>query len=421
VSISDELAQACGAAYVRAAGPADAVGGVDARWAAAPGSAAQLAAVLRVARERGLAVVPRGAGTKLDWGVPPSTVDVVVETGRLAGVVSHAPGEPVATLAAGTSLRTVDPVLADTGQRLALDPPSGPQGATVGGVLATNETGPLRLLAGDVRELVVELEYAGADGELHHATGADSAALCGSFGALGVVTTATLRLHPRPPGRAWLRRSVRTPLELQDLVMLLQTTPVGAAAVEADWPAAADPVLARIPRQRGARQPPGPGELAVLIEGTSAGVADRGRIAVTLLGGDARVVDAPPQWWGRYPFGPDDVALKLTMPIGELHAALYALRDAAGASAPLRGSAGTGTVFAALPAGLPPARAGGVVTALHDTLLARGGSCSVLRAPAEVHEALRRARPPSDEAPALRLKQRFDPDGRFAPGRLPGP
>lgn len=433
MSVLAELAEVCGAQFARPGTPADVAAGVPAGLVAAPGDGAQLAAVLRLAADRGLAVVPRGAGTKLDWGAPPSTVDIMLDLSRLAGLREQVAepatddGDRTATFGAGTALREADALLAPLGQRLALDPPSARSGATLGGVLATAETGPLRQLTGPLKDLVLSVEYVDAGGAVHQVAGAEAAALFGSLGTLGVISSVTVQLHPRPPSTVWVRRSVHSPAELDDLVLLLETTPLSVVAVEADWPAV-DPVAARVPRQRlsadvdpddADARPPGPGSLAVQIEGTEAGVADRARTAVTLLGGDAAAASMPPPWWGRNPFRPGGVALRLTVPNAALRAVGYSLRDSAGSAAALRGSVGAGVVLAGLPEDLTPERVAGIVEAVRHTLLARGGSCVVLRAPAAVHEAVRR----SDLAISLarRSKERYDPAGRLSPGRLPLP
>ena len=163
------LRSACGDEYVRAGGAADAVGGLVPRWVVAPGAAEALAEVLRVAADVGLTVVARGAGTKLDWGTPPSRLDLIVDTGRLAGVHKHAAGDLVATVGAGTPLRAVQAALGTAGQRVALDPPS--RSATVGGVLATGESGPLRLQYGTPRDLLIGVEFVRADGVTAHSGG----------------------------------------------------------------------------------------------------------------------------------------------------------------------------------------------------------------------------------------------------------
>jgi glycolate oxidase FAD binding subunit len=446
MAVRAELAAVCGAAHVRAANAGDGPGSGPAGVVAAPGDPAQAAAVLRIAADRGLALLPRAGGTKLDWGAPPSTVDIVVDLGRLNGAATHSADDGSATFGAGTRLRDVDAMLRPTGQRLALDPPSTAAGATVGGALAAAECGPLRQLTGPVAALVVGIDYIRPGGEVRRATGDEVAALCGSLGTLGLITSATLRLHPRPPATAWVHRSVRHPAELYELVMLLETTPLSVAAIETDWPPL-DPMLARVPRPRQAPEegggpgaggatgaarpagaggaaarwdrPPRTGSLAVQIEGTAASVADRARTAVTLLGGDSVITWQPPAWWGRDPFGPGDTVLRLVAPPAELHAVGYTLRDATAGAAALRGAVGAGVLSAAVPADLPADDLVGIVETMRHTLLARGGVCSVLRAPASVHERL------LDSDPHVRAarerKERFDPAGRLSPGRLPLP
>lgn len=419
-----ELQEICGRAHARAAGPADTAGGVRAAFVATPGSAEELAALVAHAAGHGLAVVPVGGGTKADWGGPPSTVDLILDTVRLAGQHKHEAGDLRATVGAGTRLRDLDPLLRPTGQRLALDPASMWAGGTVGGALAAAETGPLRHFTGPVGNLVDAIDYVDAEGHVRTVTALAAAALCGSLGTLGVIATATLRLHPRPPATVWLRRSVTNPAELYELMLLMETTPLGVAAVEADWPAA-DPVLARVPRQRAAMEDgrtapalrPGPGSIAVQIEGTDAGALDRVHTAATLLGGDAAPLPQPPAWWGRLPGGPTDILLRLGGPPAALNAVEYALRDATAGTASMRGSVGAGVIVAALPGYLATGRVVSIIEATRYTMTGREGWCTLLRGPAEVHAELRASDP--DLPDAARRKAAADPDGRFAPGRLP--
>lgn len=409
MNVIDELATVCGEAHVRVATAVDAVAGVPSRWVVAPADAEAVGAVLRVAAERDLSVTVCGSGSKLDWGGPPAHVDIVLDTGRLAGVSIDHEGETI-SVGAGTPLRAVRAALARTGRRLALD--VGSPAATVGGVIATDEAGPLRFAFGTPRDLVRELRFIRADGTSAVAApglSADpgqhevSALLCGSYGTLGIITEATLRLEVQPAARGWITRRVRTPAEVHELTSVLIAGAVEPSAIEVDLP--------------GHRRP---GELSVLIEGGAEDAETRSRIAARTLGGDAEVSSTPPIWWGRYPFDSDDLALELTAPVADLHAAMYVLRDAAGGSVPVRGSAGAGVVHAALPMRISAERLGAVVTAVRMTLLARGGRCVLLRAPRGL-----RAVVPSDgpitALPTLRrLKERFDPERRLAPGRLPG-
>ena len=96
---------------------------------------------MRAAAAEGLAAVPRGAGTRLAWGSPPDRCDLVIDTRRLNRVLEHAAGDLVVRVQAGVGLDQLAAVLAEAGQRLALDPPGRDRrerrAGTVGGVLAT--------------------------------------------------------------------------------------------------------------------------------------------------------------------------------------------------------------------------------------------------------------------------------------------
>src|SRR4051812_42714739 len=135
------LSSACG--DVADGTPADAVDGVPAALVARPGSTAETSEVLRAAAAHGLVVVPRGRGTKLAWGRPPERVDLVVDLSRMSAVLDHAAGDLIVDTQAGTLLSTVQETVGGAGQRLALDEQV--PGSSVGGVLATNGSGPGRV------------------------------------------------------------------------------------------------------------------------------------------------------------------------------------------------------------------------------------------------------------------------------------
>ncbi|MFI5839534.1 FAD-binding oxidoreductase [Catenuloplanes sp. NPDC051500] len=398
------LLEICGPQFARAGGPADAVAGVEPRWVAAPPHSEATGDLLSQAARDGLSVAARGAGTKIDWGVPPDGLDLVLDIGRLAGLRRHAEADLLVEVGAGTPLRSVQTVLAGVGRRLALDPPS--EGPTIGGVLAADETGPLRHRWGSPREQVLSLRCVTLDGEFLELTGdalrafGDAGGFPGAFGHAGllggyprrparlsgcadplpgIITAATLRVLPRPGARLWVSRTVSSPLEARDLVLGIRASPVHPDAVELDLPAGRP---AGIPRQRGTRDIAG--TLSILLEGDPAPVGVRSAVLVDLLGGDAKTSGAPPHWWGRVPFDTGEIGLRIDVPPADLHAAVYALRDALGAPVPVRGRAGVGVIHAALPAGLTPARVSALIDVLRGILLARDGSCTVLSAPAPV-------------------------------------
>jgi glycolate oxidase FAD binding subunit len=76
--------------------------------------------------------------------------------------------------------------------------------------------------------------------------------------------------------------------------------------------------------------------------------------------------------------------MRISVPIRDLHAAVYALSDAAGGQVPIRGSAGLGTVNAVLPAALGAERLENILETLRHVLLARGGRAVVIAAPPEI-------------------------------------
>jgi glycolate oxidase FAD binding subunit len=428
VSVIDALMEACGQAHAREASVADSVGGVMPGWVAAPADGDELSAVLRIAAEEHLSVLASGAGSKLDWGAPPSDLDILIDTARLSGVYDHDPANELATIGAGTPLRAVRAALAPAGQRLALD--VGSPGATLGGVIATNEAGPLRLAFGPPSDLIIGVRAGLAEGRMaRQLPGFDLPRLmCGSFGTLGILAEATVRVHPIPSGRAWVIRPVSTPRDVQELTYALLASSFAPVAIECDLSTAAEGVARAGGTGRGGGRasggwtasPSGPptGELAVLLEGASA--INRAEAVARILGGGSAVADTPPVWWGRYPFGTDDVAVKISAPSNELFAVIYALRDAAGVPVPVRGSAGVGVAYAALPANLGAGRIDGVLTAARSVMLGRGGgSCVVLRAPEALRSQIDVTGPVPLTLSDRQAKAALDPEGRMAPGRYP--
>ena len=114
-----------------------------ARFVVDPASVEELSQVMALANRAGLSVVPCGGGSKMGWGNPPGAVDLLVRTRRMSAVLEHSAGDLVVSVQAGIPLDALQRSLAASGQMLGLDPPE--PGATVGGVIATNASGPRRL------------------------------------------------------------------------------------------------------------------------------------------------------------------------------------------------------------------------------------------------------------------------------------
>src|SRR6266849_10199302 len=115
----EEIAAIVGAANIRSATPADQVDGVLPGIVVEPGTQEELGKVLACAGRAGLAVIPRGGGTKIGWGNPPRRADLVLSTARLNGILEHAWGDMTATVQAGCKVAQFQRTLAEHGQRMA--------------------------------------------------------------------------------------------------------------------------------------------------------------------------------------------------------------------------------------------------------------------------------------------------------------
>ena len=167
----------------------------------------------------------RGAGTKSDWGRPAARVDAVLDMRRLNRVLAHEHGDLTATSRPARRCRR-QRALAIHGQRLPLDPPFADR-ATIGGLLATNDSGPLRHRYGTPRDLVIGVQLATTDGVLAKAGGQVvknvagydlSKLVTGSFGSLAAIVSATFKLAPLPAASKTLRVGVETADALADVV-----------------------------------------------------------------------------------------------------------------------------------------------------------------------------------------------------------
>jgi glycolate oxidase FAD binding subunit len=210
--LAQQLREITGGAYVLS-GPAAAefaVDGVVPRLAVRPGSQKEVEAVVAACAGRGATMLPWGGGTAVGLGNPPAQADVAVSLERLTRVVEFDAANLNVTVEAGVPLRALQAAVAEGREFLPLDPPRADR-ATVGGILATNASGPGRLLYGTARDLVLGLRVVLASGErircggrvIKNVSGYDmNKVFIGSLGTLGIITEVTFKLLPLPAMRA---------------------------------------------------------------------------------------------------------------------------------------------------------------------------------------------------------------------------
>ncbi|REE99276.1 FAD-binding oxidoreductase [Thermomonospora umbrina] len=389
------LGEAC--ENVREALPEEGVLGVAPSFVAAPRTVAEAAGVLRAAADLGLAVVPRGNETRLDWGGPPTRCDLLLDTGGLDRVIEHAAGDLVVKVEAGLSMERLAEVLGRHGQRLALDVPL--PGSTVGGTLAAGAGGPSRLLYGSARDLLIGVTMVRADGAIAKAGGKVvknvagydlGKLLTGSFGTLGVIVEAAFRLHPLPEARVHVTRACDDVEEAHAAVQRVLHSLHVPAAIEIDG---------------------GDGRwtVGVLLEGVPQGTAARAEAVATLLGPSAEVADAPPPWWGAYPSG--NTLIEVTAPPTALPRLAATARNGV-----VRGSAGLGSWHVGFDAA-EPAPVADLLAALRREV---PGTAVVRYAPEAVRQEIDLWGPVPALALMRRLKDQFDPGHRLSPGRFVG-
>jgi glycolate oxidase FAD binding subunit len=405
----EEFATACPAAVPREPTAADAVDGLMPEVVTYPTSNDQVGEIVRLAGASDRTVVVRGSGTKIDWAGTPSSAQVVVDLSRMASILEHASGDFVVRVQAGCRLADLNRELGEVGQWVPVDEVV--PGSTVGGVIATGICGPSRYLYGAVRDLLIGVTVVRADGVVarsgskvvKNVAGYDLAKLfTGSYGTLGVITEAILRLRPLPALRRYLTATYADETVLAPALADVLRSQEALTAVELEC-----------------RMPQGVINLSVLVEGRAEPAQERAQRVRGMLG-SPDFSDDPPDGWGALP-GP--VTLKLTAELRSVPALLALVRLVAGAhnlDVVVRGSAGVGVLFAGLGEEVPPARLQAFLSELRKGCDPLGGRVVVLRAPGKTKAAVDIWGPVAGLELMRRLKQQFDPNRILAPGRFVG-
>jgi glycolate oxidase FAD binding subunit len=220
-----------------------------------PSTAIEAAGALSEAAAAGQAVRILGAGTKLHWGRGGREPDIRLSTRGLDAIREHNAGDLTAVLEAGVPLARAQEKFAAAGQMLALDPWLGAGGrATVGGILATADCGPLSHRYGSPRDLVLGVTVVLADGTvaksggqvIKNVAGYDVAKLfCGSLGTLGLIASVNVRLHPLPEATVTARGQSGDPGLLARAAGALAAAPLELEALDVAWENGRGAILAQ--------------------------------------------------------------------------------------------------------------------------------------------------------------------------------
>jgi glycolate oxidase FAD binding subunit len=394
----------------------------------APTTEAELAAIVTEAGQGGVALVTEGNATKRAFGPAASPRARRVSLRGLAGV-THEAADMILSVDAGARLIDVQAQLARADQWLPLDPPFAQAGATIGGVLATNSSGPRRLGYGTSKDLLLGVRVVGAHGRLtksggrvvKNVSGYDlHRPQVGAFGTLGVIARAHFRVCARPEVSALWALPCATLTEAHALLLEIDATALRPVALEA--------LDADDARLLGAPLPPAEAVAVVGIEGTRATFerharelasrAVRGVAAPALVEGAAAnaLWTALAELPARHA---DDVRVRVGARPHDLAALLGALELS---RAPVRGVAvrvATGLAYVAL---APAADARAIVALVerwHRLASARAGYAVVESAPLDLPE--RALLPFGETAPrglAAAWRRAWDPRETLNAGRM---
>jgi glycolate oxidase FAD binding subunit len=364
-------------------------------------------------------IIIRGGGTKSEWGGKrgpdtPSANDILLTTARLNRIIAHRHGDLTATVEAGAVLDDVNRELERHGQWIPLDP-VWPDRATIGGILATNDSGPRRHRYGTPRDLIIGIEIARADGVrakaggivVKNVAGYDLGRLMtGSFGCLGVILSATFKLYPRSPASGTVVVERVSPASARAIVSALEQNQLTPTAVEMEMP---------------------PLGLLIRFESIEASVEQQTAVAARVAaaqGGRTTILrgaDEELRWrlHGERPWGGPGAVAKLTCLPADLAAILEEIAAAENCAVEAVGRAGVGVLLVRIDGDVQSQSR--LVGALRRRHHPGNGSVVLLRASDELASAVGVWGPMGDAFPLMQsVKRAFDPRGVLNPGRGPG-
>lgn len=183
------------------------VDGVTPKYVVTPGSETEISEIIKLCNLESLAISAFGSMTKKSIGNIPKRLDIALSTLKLNKLTNHQPDDMIVTTEPGLSLKKLQNILKTKEQFLPIDPPHVNKGATIGGIISTNDSGPRRVRYGTARELLIGIKAVRSDGKIikggskvvKNVAGYDLPKLfVGSIGTLGILTETTFRVFPVP-------------------------------------------------------------------------------------------------------------------------------------------------------------------------------------------------------------------------------
>jgi len=412
-----------------------AVDGLAPRAVVSPGSREEIAKLLVFTNAEKLVVAPRGNGTKMAAGGIPGRLDLVLSTLRINRIVEHDIPNMSLSVEAGITLADVQKILAQTGKGsfLPLDPPH-TEKATVGGIIAVNDSGPRRCLYSSARDLLLGLKAVLPTGEIvafggktvKNVSGYDMTKLMiGSWGTLGVITEITTKLLPLPEASATLLASFAGLEKAGSLLRKVLHSVLLPSAMELlDEKAAGQ--LGEKTKYLVAFSLEGVGEA---VERQAAEIGEKakreGAVETKVLRGEE-----DRSFWIKVRdfavISAVSVVLRSNFVISAQAGVLGNYEKwsrEAGVECAFIGHAGNGIIRSYMPDGgaARTAALAGLIEKFTAEAANRGGNLVVESAPRELKEKVRVwGRPRSDEVVARRLKEKMDPNNVLNPGRFVG-
>jgi glycolate oxidase FAD binding subunit len=411
------------------------IGSESTRVVALPQTAGEVAEMLRLAGTESWRVIPAGAGTWLEMGNQPPGFELIISTRRLDRLLEYEPADLTATVEAGLPLASFNQTARAHGQWIPLDPFGSPDG-TIGAMISTASHGPLRGGFGTPRDWLIGIQVATIDGRLTRAggkvvknvAGYDLGKLyTGSYGTLAIITEMTFKLRSIPPaGKTLVFTAAEAGadglVELAKLAGRIQQsstrtaspiTPVAMELVNAD-PADAWPFAT--------------GRAALVIRLLHEVEAVESQVAAALaLGRELRGIEpeipaatVADSFWSNYHASETAPHWGTSLRLSFLPAELPEIvADVAREfpTAHLRAHAANGVLRVHFNGGSEPAPS--TLLKLRETLRTRGGRLVILRAGAELRQAVEIWGEVGETQRLMRaIKQQYDPDGRLNPGRF---